>query len=224
MATNNASNTATGASGTVLTGTGVGSTPTFQAPAVSGDWVLLDRQFVNGGSVSDITFTSFDTTNYGNFVLVGSMSVAGDGDCVLQVSLDNGGTWRTSGYTGGGYSGVSYFNYNATAAIPYTNDAGIPITTSTPAGSGGAPDYYNLSNFCLYCINFISNGGLTVGFPCGIFGSGTLLTGATIALADWFANFVAIGGGLSNIDGIRFHATNDPISIADVALYGLRNQ
>ena len=48
MTTNNVNNYATGASGTVLTGNGVGSTPTFQAAASASGRLLSETNFSAG--------------------------------------------------------------------------------------------------------------------------------------------------------------------------------
>jgi hypothetical protein len=89
MATQNATNTATGAVGTVLTGTGVGTTPTFQAASTQVGSVtqVVSATFTGTASTTSSTFSDTGIT-----VTITPRSATNTIMIVANINTYNGGT------------------------------------------------------------------------------------------------------------------------------------
>src|SRR5579859_6997376 len=122
MVTQNGDNYATGASGTILTGNGVGVTPTFQTPAIS------------GGAFDQITVQVFTST--GTYTPTSGMKY-----CTIEVQAGGGGgggaaiSGAATGAIGGAGGGGGYSRKTVTAA---TIGASQAVTVGATANGGTA--------------------------------------------------------------------------------------
>lgn len=158
MATNNSSNIATGASGTVLTGNGVGTAPTFQAAASGGiatigsstdksivTWsgtagttvqnnanliTTAAGEFLGGvGSASNCTFSFNGHASYGIFYTTNTLNLCANG--TAWVTIPSGGTVAVA--AGLSTGGLNSFNSGGMLfkVITDNNTTANPITTSS---------------------------------------------------------------------------------------------
>lgn len=90
--------TAVGSATQVLTSNGTGNAPTFQVAPLSGSMVLIQSQSVNNGSAC--VFNTGITTQYRNFMILYDSLVSPSilGTFQVQLSVNGGSSYLTSGY------------------------------------------------------------------------------------------------------------------------------
>lgn len=166
MVTNNATNTATGASQTLLTGAGVGSTPTFKSLSVvrqvfsstgtytpTSGMVYCDIEVIGGGGGSGgVATTSSTQTSVsggggggGYSRKVASAATIGASQ---TATVGAAGTAGSAGATAGGTGGTSSLGaiVSATGGVGSTGTAaGIETFSNGGAGGAGASGDFNTS-------------------------------------------------------------------------------
>ena len=136
MTTNNVANFGTGASGTLLTGNGVGSAPTFQAPAANGTGRLLSFQVLTSGSAATYTKNASATNILVEMVGGGGGGGSGTGSGTTLTGSGGGGA--------GGYcrkwitSAASTYTYTVGAGGASASNGGDTTFSTLTAGGGKA--------------------------------------------------------------------------------------
>lgn len=138
MVTNNATNTATGASGTILRGAGVGTAPTFSTatyPATAGTTgnVLTSNgtnwssSAVSGGGTVTTQATTSGTTytisvsTSSKLIVVTLIGLSGNGTNQLLCQLGTGSGFETSGYVGNTNDLIASSNWSTSIIVTNTN-------------------------------------------------------------------------------------------------------
>lgn len=153
--------TAAGTSGQVLTSAGAGA-PTWTTPS-AGALTLVSSTSISSGA-ANVTFTGLNFSTYKAYV-VEILSVINSSSTIfsIQVSTDNGSTWKTSGYlsslsyvynvAGGGSSSnfaisTSYFQIGSgSGSAAYPISARVELPGPNPAtASGFATVMYQMVN------------------------------------------------------------------------------
>ncbi len=127
-----------GTAGKVFTSNGTGADPTYQTIG-SSLTLLATVNCTSGSPCSTVTFTStYITSTYNKYLIEfdSLSSTSGTPSLELQVSADNGSTYKTSGYKNGPSAATTYVDVLNGKGIGSTDVAAGYIEFSVPSVSG----------------------------------------------------------------------------------------
>jgi hypothetical protein len=205
MVTQNACDFGTGTSGQVLTSTGAGSSPTFQAlPASSSALTLIQTKSASASSA--VTFTTGITTTYNNYLLIFDSALASNTGAVLQIQFSTNG-------------GSSYINSNYNGSCTIT---AVGATTFTSQGSASSSLFLtgpqNTSNTNVFSAGTIYLNNLTSGASdANIYGQGIGKNGSV----SWsLMNVYGFLGGTNVVNALNIFYSAGTITTGNFSLYG----
>ena len=191
-----------GTSGQVLTSAGTGSAPTWTTPSAAPALIFISSVVASSSATVIIPFAG----TYDNYLIVMTNVVPANGGSQFYAFMEVGGTYRTSGYLGYSFRGITN---NATPAgeIFSTN---IRIGTSLSNAAAGA-----------------LSGTIEIYNPAGS-GAYKNMTFKTIAGTSASQGYFSNGGAFNTLStasltNLKFEMDSGNITSGTFRLYGISN-
>ncbi len=198
-----------GNSGQVLTSNGVGVLPSFQdsTSGGGGSFVFLDSQTAST-SASIIFDNTFITSTFNNYFisLDGVVPVTNGARLEMDISIDNGSTWLSSGF-------VSVSKTLATGVGTLNNTVNFVI-------SQGVGDNGIVNTALLGYTGEVNLYNLTSGGTPRINGTGFYVR--VLSTDSVISTFGGVGPATTTVNAIRFILSSGNISTGEINLYGVK--
>ena len=184
------------ASGSVLTSAGTTSLPAWAASTSVGNWVFVEQHNVSGAASANFTNAAIGSTTYKSFVIMCSNVLVGtnNDDVYLQVSLDGGSTYKTSGY----HSGINYTTLSSATWTNVNQTTGCYINTNCN-GLNSFSSHFYLTNVQAQLLGYFTCSGTIGGQVNNV--QGLALVGGYYNSANVKVNAFRIIAQSGNISG-----------------------